>query len=149
MNHKLIQSVETAQIKKKIPDIQPGATVEIDTIIREGNKERIQKFRGLVIAVNGTGSSKMITVRKISNGVGVEKKLPLFSPNIGKIKLLKKEPVRRSKLYFMRERVGKRAMRVKRGKAILIPEEGFAESEEIVNTTSQPQSPEVETQTAE
>lgn len=130
MNTDIYKKVENKYTEKKVPAIKPGDTVEIETIIREGNKQRIQKFKGLVIAVNGTGARTMITVRKISYGVGVEKKLPLYSPNVGKIKLIKTEPVRRSKLYFMRDRVGKAAMRIKKGKAVFVPEEGQIPAEE-------------------
>lgn len=124
MNTKLITEVEKEYAKASVPDVKPGHTVEVDTIIREGAKQRIQKFKGLVISVNGSGLSKMITVRKISYGVGVEKKLPLHSPNVSKIKILKMEPVRRSKLYFMRDRVGKNSMRIRKGRTVMVPEEG-------------------------
>jgi large subunit ribosomal protein L19 len=124
MNTEVLKKVQQKYTSKKVPVIKPGYTIEIETIIREGNKQRVQKFKGLVIAMNGTGTETMIQIRKISYGVGVEKKLPLYSPNIGKIKVIKTEPVRRSKLFFMRDRVGKAAMRIKKGKAVFVPEEG-------------------------
>lgn len=123
----IIKNVEKKFTEKTVPDLQPGFTVEIDNIIREGSKQRVQKFKGLIISVKGTGSKKLITVRKISYGVGVEKKFPVNSPNIAKIKVIKMEGVRRAKLYFMRGRVGKSAMRIKKGKAVFVPEEGTAE----------------------
>jgi len=135
----LLQETHTKSITKKVPVVKPGYTVEVDTIIREEKKQRIQKFRGLVIAVTGIGANEMITVRKISSGVGVEKKLPVHSPNVGAIKVIKTEPTRRSKLYFMRERVGKNAMRIKKGKAIFMTDadraalEAIDSPEEIVN----------------
>lgn len=119
MSQKVLKEIHNKALKK-VPVIKPGYTIEVDTIIREGNKQRVQKFKGLVIAVNGTASNEMITIRKISYGVGVEKKLPLHSPNVGDIKVIKTEPTRRSKLYFMRDRIGKNAMRIKKGKATFI-----------------------------
>ncbi len=124
MSQELISKIQKKYTSKTVPVIKPGSTVEVETIIRDGDKQRIQKFRGLVIAVNGSGLTTTITVRKVSYGIGVEKKFPLYSTNIGKIKVLKEEKVRRAKLYFMRERVGKSALRVKRGKAVIIPQEG-------------------------
>src|SRR5258706_6415115 len=132
MNIDIYKKVQAKSLDKKVPEIKVGDTVEVDTIIREGNKQRIQKFKGLIIAIKGTGVTKMITVRKISYGVGVEKKLPVYSPNIGKIKVIKREPVRRAKLYFMRDRVGKASMRVKKGKAVFVPEEGTPIKEEEI-----------------
>lgn len=139
MNTQVLSKVQQDIVSKSVPVIKPGDTVEVDTIIREGNKQRVQKFRGLVISVNGSGSSAMFTVRKISCGIGVEKKLPLYSPNIGKIKVIKTEPVRRSKLFFMRDRVGKMSMRIRKGKTVLVPEEGSVEPEvtEAENTSAE------------
>lgn len=128
----LIQETHNKSMTKKVPVIKPGYTVEVDTIIREEKKSRVQKFRGLVLAVTGVGANEMITVRKISSGVGVEKKLPIHSPNIGAIKVIKTEPTRRSKLYFMRDRVGKNAMRIKKGKAVFMTEEEAIVEEEVV-----------------
>lgn len=129
MNTQVLRKIEKENTDKKIPALKVGDTVEVDTVIREGNKQRIQKFRGLVISVNGTGAGAMFTVRKISYGVGVEKKLPMYSTNVANIKILKTEPVRRSKLYFMRDRVGKMSMRIRKGRTVLVPEEGQVEPE--------------------
>lgn len=129
MNTQVISKVGQDSTSKKVPALKVGDTVEVDTIIREGAKQRIQKFKGLVISLNGTGTGAMMTVRKISYGVGVEKKLPIYSPNVAKIKVLKTEPVRRSKLFFMRDRVGKMSMRVRKGRTILVPEEGQIETD--------------------
>lgn len=129
MTDKIIQEFTKSQSSKKVPDIKPGMTVEVETIIRDGDKQRIQKFRGFVIAVKGSGSTKTFTVRKISYGIGVEKIFPIYSTNVGAIKILKMEPVRRSKLYFMRDRVGKSAMRVRKGRTVLVPEEGNVEDD--------------------
>lgn len=129
MNTQVLSKLEKDITDKKVPAVKVGDTVEVDTVIREGSKQRIQKFRGLVIALSGSGAGAMFTVRKISYGVGVEKKLPFYSPNVAKIKVLKTEPVRRSKLFFMRDRVGKMSMRIRKGRTVLVPEEGQIETE--------------------
>ncbi len=129
MNTQVLSKLEKDITEKKVPAVKVGDTVEVDTVIREGSKQRIQKFRGLVIALSGSGAGAMFTVRKISYGVGVEKKLPFYSPNVAKIKVLKTEPVRRSKLFFMRDRVGKMSMRIRKGRTVLVPEEGQIETE--------------------
>ena len=100
------------------PDIKIGDTVEVDTVIRDGDKKRIQKFKGIVIAMKGTGASKTFTVRKISYGVGVEKIFPLYSPNIEAVIIIKRAKVRRSKLYFLRDRIGKAATTLRAGVAV-------------------------------
>lgn len=135
MSQEILNSVSKKLITKNVPEIKRGYTVSVDTIITEGNKSRVQKFAGLVIAVTGTGANKMITVRKISNGIGVEKKLPIYSPKVGQIKVIKTEDSRRSKLYFMRDRVGKNAMRIKKGKASFVGEGQEFSSSEIVEET--------------
>lgn len=105
----LIQSIGKKFIKK-VPVITPGCTVRVHQRIKEGEKERVQIFEGLVIAVNsGNGPNKTFTVRKIVDGIGVEKIFPLYSKNITKINVTKKSNVRRSKLYYMRKRSGKSA----------------------------------------
>lgn len=106
-----------AQLKSNIPDIRPGDTIRVYVKIKEagkglpaGRQERIQAFEGLVIAIkHGHGSSATFTVRKISAGIGVERIFPFHSPMIDKIEILRKSKVRRAKLYYMRERKGKRA----------------------------------------
>lgn len=98
----------------KIPEFRVGDTVKVFYRIREEGKERIQPFDGIVIARKGVGVSKTFTVRKIaSQSIGVERIFPLHSPNIQKIEILKKGKVRRAKLYYLRERVGKKATRVR------------------------------------
>lgn len=98
------------QLKKDLPKIQAGQTIVVYQKIKEGAKERIQPFEGLVIATkHGQGLDGTFTVRKIASGVGVEKIYPLHSPTIDKIKILKTAKVRRAKLYYMRERFGKKA----------------------------------------
>lgn len=114
---------------KKVPEIKAGQTVKVYQKVKEGNKERIQPFEGLVIAVkHGRGLDGTFTVRKISSGIGVERIYPLHSPAIEKIEVLKKADVRRAKLYYMRERSGKSA-RMKSKNIIAVPTEGQIESE--------------------
>jgi large subunit ribosomal protein L19 len=140
MNRDILNKIESSFTEKKLPDVKPGQTVEIDTIIRDKDKQRIQVFKGLVIGVKGSGTSKTFTVRKISYGVGVEKTFPLYSTNISAIRIVKYEPVRRSKLYFMRDRIGKSALRIKKGRAILVsPEEGVAEEPVVEETIETPE----------
>jgi large subunit ribosomal protein L19 len=132
MDANILNIVEGDQKKKNLPNIEVGDTIEIKLIIRDdkGEKKRNQIYKGLVIAINGSGLRQTMTVRKISDGIGVEKIIPIHSPNIEEVTIIKKGKVRRSKLYYMRSRVGKKAMKVNESKrAIVIPQE---ESEPIV-----------------
>ena len=95
--------------KKELPQFKAGDNITVNYKIQEGNKERIQSFKGDVIKRQGEGGTATFTVRKISDGIGVERLFPLFSPNIDSIKLHKVGKVRRSKLYYLRERSGKSA----------------------------------------
>jgi large subunit ribosomal protein L19 len=95
--------------KKEFPDFKPGDNITVNYKIIEGNKERIQSFKGDVIKRQGTGATATFTVRKISDGIGVERLFPFFSPNIESIVLNKTGRVRRSKLYYQRRRSGKSA----------------------------------------
>lgn len=107
--HPLIREVQKAQLKK-VPEIKAGYTIRVSQKIKEGSKERVQSFEGLVIKIaHGEGTEKTITVRKIVEGIGVEKIFPVHSPNITKIDVRKKAKVRRAKLYYMRKRSGKSA----------------------------------------
>lgn len=107
MTHHLLQDIEKKFVKK-LPVIRPGYTVKISQKIREGEKERVQMFEGLVLGFNaGRGASKMIKVRKMVEGIGVEKTFPLYSPLITKIEVTKTPKVRRAKLFYMRELAGK------------------------------------------
>jgi large subunit ribosomal protein L19 len=107
---KLVQ--ETLSHKANLPDFKPGDNVTVAYKITEGNKERIQEFRGDVIQVRGSGATKTFTVRKISNSVGVERVFPFYSPFIDKVTVNKVGRVRRAKLYYQRDRKGK-ASRIK------------------------------------
>jgi len=107
--HPMIAKLQ-AKYLKKVPRIQAGYTVRVSQKVKEGDKERVQRFEGLVIRVShGTGAEKTITVRKIVEGIGVEKIFPLHSTNVTEIHIVKKAKVRRGKLYYMRERFGKSA----------------------------------------
>ena len=97
------------QLNDNLPDFKAGDTIVVDYKIHEGARERIQQYQGVVIAIKGSGVSKTATIRKISNGVGVERIFPLHSPKIKKINKISSGRVRRSKLYYLRERTGKAA----------------------------------------
>lgn len=101
--------VEGTQLRDDIPDFKPGDTVDVHVRVIEGNKERTQRYAGVVIARQGHGATETFTVRKISNGVGVERIFPLHSPKIAKIERVREGRVRRAKLYYLRERRGKAA----------------------------------------
>jgi large subunit ribosomal protein L19 len=112
MNTDIIELVEKSSLKEDAPKFEVGDTVDVHNKILEGNKERIQVFSGVVIAKSGHGAREMFTVRRIVAGEGVERKFPIHSPRIAKIEVKRSSVVRRAKLYFLRERVGK-AVRLK------------------------------------
>ena len=105
----LIEKIEAAQLKSDRPQLRPGDTVEVQVRVIEGDKERQQKFRGEVINVRGSGLRKTFTVRKISNGIGVERTFPLHGPAVAEVKVLKHSKVRRAKLFYLRHKTGKAA----------------------------------------
>lgn len=105
----LIDLVEEKHLKKDIASFNIGDTVKVDVAIKEGDKERIQIFRGVVISKRGTGTGATFAVRKVSFGIGVERIFPLHSQMIKNVEVVKKGRVRRAKLYFLRERKGKAA----------------------------------------
>ncbi|MEQ8848464.1 50S ribosomal protein L19 [Botrimarina sp.] len=108
MSQSLIDLVEQKNLKtEEVPDFEIGDTVDVHTRILEGNKERIQVFTGVVIARSGSGSKEMFTVRRIVNNEGVERKFPIHSPKIAKVEVTRSAVVRRAKLYYLRDRVGK------------------------------------------
>ena len=96
-------------LKSEVPAIEVGDTEKVSVKIREGDKERIQAFEGTVIACKGSGVSATFTVRRVSYGVGVERVFPVHSPNVAKVEVTRHGRVRRSKLYYLRDRVGKAA----------------------------------------
>ena len=105
----LLRSVEAAQLKTKIPVFLPGDTVRVTFRVLEGEKERQQVFEGVVISRRGGGTREMVTVRKISFGIGVERTFPLHSPFVAKIERVRRGKTKRAKLYFLRDKVGKAA----------------------------------------
>jgi len=111
MDNNIFKKIEQEQLKKR-PDVRVGDTVKLHIRIKEGNKERIQIFEGTVIAIRGEGLNKSLTVRKISYGIGVEKIVQLHSPILSKVEIVKRGSVSKAKLFYLRERVGKRALKI-------------------------------------
>ena len=105
----IIKSIEHEQLKNKIPELKVGNTVKVHVRIKEGNKERIQVFEGIIIKIQGGGLNQTFTVRKTSYGVGVEKTFLIHSPLVEKVELVRVGKTRRAKLYYLRDRVGKSA----------------------------------------
>ena len=112
----LIREVTQEYLKSDIPDFRPGDTVRVHVRLREGEKERIQVFEGVVIARDHGGISETFTVRKVSSGIGVERIFPLHAPTIAKIEVQRRGRVRRAKLYYLRELRGKAARIKERGR---------------------------------
>ena len=102
-----IKAISQDSLKAEVPQFSIGDTIRVDVNIREGDRERIQQFEGTVIARKGSGISETFTVRRVSYGVGVEKSWPLHSPIVEKIEVVRRGKVRRAKLYYLRDRVGK------------------------------------------
>lgn len=107
--NEIIKKIEAEQLKENAPEFNVGDTVRVHAKIKEGNRERIQVFEGTVIKRQGGSNRETFTVRKISNGVGVEKTWPLHSPNVEKVEVVRQGKVRRAKLFYLRDRVGKKA----------------------------------------
>ena len=107
--NEIIKKIEEAQLKAEVAEFHVGDTVKVYAKIKEGNRERVQVFEGTVIKRQNSGARETFTVRKFSNGIGVEKSWPLHSPSVEKIEVVRLGKVRRAKLYYLRERVGKAA----------------------------------------
>ncbi|MDE7283944.1 MAG: 50S ribosomal protein L19, partial [Lachnospiraceae bacterium] len=107
--YEIIKEIEAAQVKETVPEFNVGDTVKVYGKIKEGNRERIQVFEGIVLKRQGGSNRETFTVRKLSNGVGVEKTWPLHSPNVERVEVVRRGKVRRAKLNYLRDRVGKRA----------------------------------------
>ncbi len=112
----VIDKINAKQINPNIPEFRVGDTVRVDVKIKEGNKERIQAFEGLVIARKGSGVSETFTVRKVSSGVGVERIFPVHSPKLAAITVVRRGKVRRAKLTFLRGLVGQYKIKERRAK---------------------------------
>jgi large subunit ribosomal protein L19 len=113
MDYNLIKSVEEKHLKSGVPQFATGDTLRVQVRVVEGNRERLQAFEGTCIGRSGTGISETFTVRRVSQGVGVERKFLVHSPRIEKIELRRQGKVRRAKLYYLRNRIGSKAMRIK------------------------------------
>ncbi len=105
----IIKSIEAEQLKEKVDEFHVGDTVKVYGKIKEGNRERVQVYEGIVVKRQGGSNRETFTVRKTSNGIGVEKTWPLHSPNVEKIEVVRRGKVRRAKLNYLRNRVGKKA----------------------------------------
>jgi large subunit ribosomal protein L19 len=106
---KIIEQIETAALKKSVPEFAPGDTVVVQVRVKEGNRERLQAYEGVVIARRNRGLNSSFTVRKVSHGEGVERVFPLHSPTVAEITVKRRGDVRRAKLYYLRDRSGKSA----------------------------------------
>jgi large subunit ribosomal protein L19 len=129
MSQQLLHLVEKPNLRSDIPVFEIGDTVDVHCRILEGEKERIQIFSGVVIARSGSGTREMFTVRRIVQGEGVERKFPVLSPRIAKIEIKRAGVVRRAKLYYLRDRVGK-AVRLKQRRIDTDKREGTADKVE-------------------
>jgi large subunit ribosomal protein L19 len=109
MINKLLQAFEAEQIKRELPDFGLGDTVVVNVKVKEGNRERVQAYEGVVIAIKNAGLNSSFTVRKISYGEGVERIFPLYSPRLTSVEVVRSGDVRRAKLYYLRGRRGKAA----------------------------------------
>ena len=107
--HTLLQEFETAQVSRKLPDFGPGDTVVVNVKVKEGNRERVQAYEGVVIGKKNAGLNSAFTVRKISHGVGVERTFQTYSPAVANIQVKRRGDVRQAKLYYLRELSGKAA----------------------------------------
>ena len=105
----LLKAFTNEQLKTEVPGLNVGDTVKVHNKIKEGNRERIQIFEGTIIAKHGGGISETFTVRRVSFGVGTEKTFPVHSPNVDKVEIVRSGKVRRAKLFYLRDRVGKAA----------------------------------------
>ena len=143
----IIKAIEHEQLKSKIPDLKVGNTVRVHVRIKEGNKERIQVFEGIIIKKQGGGLNETFTVRKVSYGVGVEKTFLIHSPLVEKVELVRVGKARRAKLYYLRDRVGKAAKTKEmigariENKEIILKDDGNAEE----NTSAPEEAPAIET----
>ena len=107
--NEIIKNIEAAQLKENVPSFNVGDTVKVYAKVKEGSRERIQVFEGTVLKKQGGGARETFTVRKNSNGIGVEKTWPLHSPSVEKVEVIRLGKVRRAKLNYLRDRVGKKA----------------------------------------
>lgn len=140
----IVKSIEHEQLKNKIPALKVGDTVRVHQRIKEGNRERIQVFEGIIIKKQGGGVNATFTVRRISYGVGVEKTFLVNSPLMEKVELVRVGKARRAKLYYLRDRVGK-AAKTKEQIGARIEDKEIVLKEELVEEPAQEEAPAVET----
>ena len=112
----IIDMINKEQLKTDVPEFAPGDTVRVDVKIKEGTRERIQAFQGIVIKRQGGGIQETFTVRRIAYGVSMERTFPVHSPKVVEVKVIKRGSVRRARLYYLKDRVGKAAYRIKEKK---------------------------------
>ena len=139
----IIKSIEHEQLKNKIPELKVGNTVKVHVRIKEGNKERIQVFEGIIIKVQGGGVNQTFTVRKTSYGVGVEKTFLIHSPLVEKVELVRVGKARRARLFYLRDRVGK-AAKTKEQVGARIEDKEITVKEDLVEEPVQEVAQEVE-----
>ena len=132
LNKSIVAQFEAEQIQRQLPEFSPGDTVIVNVKVKEGNRERVQAFEGVVIAKKNGGLNSSFTVRKISNGVGVERVFQTHSPLVAGIEVKRRGDVRRAKLYYLRDRRGKSARiaekQTARAPKVAVPETGKAET---------------------
>lgn len=109
MTTDLVKEIEALYLKKDLPELNPGDTVKVMVKIKEGNKERVQGYEGVVLKLSGAGINKTVTVRRVFQGVGVERVFLLHSPKLDSVKVIRRGDVRRARLYYLRQRTGKAA----------------------------------------
>ena len=141
----IIKSIEHEQLKNKIPDLHVGDTIKVHQRIKEGNRERIQVFEGIIIKKQGGGLNATFTVRRVAYGVGVEKTFLVHSPMVEKVELVRVGKSRRAKLYYLRDRVGKSA-KTKENLAARIENKEITLKEELVEEAAAEEAPAVETE---
>jgi large subunit ribosomal protein L19 len=134
MDAKILEKINKSMLKSR-PEVRVGDTVKLSMKIKETGKERIQIFEGIVISMSGSGMNKTITVRKVSSGIGIERIVPMHSPSLDKIEVVKRGTVRRAKLYYMRDKIGKRAMDVTNAKNVYMTDEEAKAEEDVVAET--------------
>ena len=142
----IIKSIEHEQMKNKIPDLKVGNTVKVHVRVKEGNRERIQIFEGIIIKVQGAGVNKTFTVRRIASGVGVEKTFLIHSPAVEKVEVTRVGKARRAKLFYLRDRLGKSA-KTKEQVGARIETNEITIKEDVVEEAAAPEeAPAVETE---
>lgn len=129
--HSLVQTIESKSLKTTLPQIDIGDTVKVGVLIQEGNKQRVQPYQGVVIAQHRSGVKTTITVRRIFQGIGIERIFPVHSPSLQHVEIIRRAKVRRAKLYYLRDRVGK-ATRLKARAGETSPLKGRASKDPLV-----------------